>query len=106
MNNKLIKTDTKIKEKIKDFEIKRDEQKKLLYSHITRLNELDSIEQVVKSNNEAYKAMLGGEQIKKEKENHQFRLNSIERQCQSSRERCEQHKQRILTLQNLEAEQQ
>jgi hypothetical protein len=28
MNNKLIKSDTKIKEKIKDLEIKRDEQEK------------------------------------------------------------------------------
>jgi hypothetical protein len=69
-NDKMVKNDMKDRDKIKDLEMKRDEQEKTLYGHIGRLGELKSIEDGVRSNEEAYKKMLDKEQIAKEKENH------------------------------------
>jgi outer membrane PBP1 activator LpoA protein len=69
------------------------------------LSELKSIEYGVKSNEEAYKKMLEKEQMAKEKENHQFRLNQIDRQIQSSKERRTQHIERTITLRGLGREQ-
>jgi DNA-binding transcriptional ArsR family regulator len=61
----LAKNDIKIREKIKDLEMKRDEQEQTLYGHIKRLTELQIIEDRVRSNDEAYKKMLEKEQIAK-----------------------------------------
>jgi hypothetical protein len=105
MNNKLIKNDLKVREKIKDSEEKRDEQEKTLYGHIKRLGELKSIVDGVKSNEEVYKTMLNKEQMEKEKENHQFRINQLQRQIQLSKEKRAQHIERTITLRGLEREQ-
>jgi hypothetical protein len=87
------------------LEEKRDQQEKELYDHIKRLCELKSIEDGVKSNEEAYKKMLDKEHMEKEKENHQFDINQLQRQIQLSKERIVQHRERTLTLPGLEREQ-
>jgi hypothetical protein len=66
----MIRDDIRVREKIKDLEMKRDEQGKELYGHIRRKAELESIEAGVKSNEEAYKKMFEKEQLAKEKEKH------------------------------------
>jgi hypothetical protein len=65
------------------------------------LTELQSIEKGVKSNEKAYKDMLNKEQMEKEKENHLFRINQLERQIQLSREKRTQHMERTATLRGL-----
>jgi hypothetical protein len=69
------------------------------------LSELQSIKDGVRSNDEAYKKMLAKEQMQKEK-NHQLCITSLQRQPQLSSRRTEKHRQRILTLQNLDIDQQ
>jgi hypothetical protein len=69
------------------------------------LGELQSIEAGVKSNEEAYKDMLNKERMEKEKENHQFRINQLNRQIQLSKEKTTQHRERTDTLYGLEREQ-
>jgi hypothetical protein len=102
-NDKLIRDDIKVREKIKNLEEKRDQQEKELYRHFHRKKELESIEKGVKSNEEAHKKMLDKEQM--EKENHQFRINQLNRQLELSRERRTQHIERTSTLRGLENEQ-
>jgi hypothetical protein len=104
-NDKLVRNDSKVREKIKDLEEKGDQQEKTLYGHIRRKGELDSIEKGVKSNEDVYKNFLEKEQIEKEKENHQFRINQLNKQIESSRERRTQHMERTATLRGLGNEQ-
>jgi hypothetical protein len=68
---------------------------------VKRFGELKSIEDGVKSNEEDYKNMLNKEQMEKEKENHQFRINQLQRQIQLSKEKRIQHKERTNKLRNL-----
>jgi hypothetical protein len=77
-NDKLVRNDIKVREKIKDLEEKRDQQAKELYGHIKRLGELDRIEKGVKSNEIAYKRMLDKEQTgKRSKQFHILHINHL-----------------------------
>ena len=103
---KKVKEDAKVRNKLEDLKIKIREQNRKLQKYTKRRKELESLEESERDNDEYLQDLLFEEQLHKDKEKHQTSILSIQKKQHLSRERAEQHHQKTLSLQDIEQERQ